>query len=86
MDEYEHFPFCEKVNTDSALGGRIPRSQCPCCGGHSGIRRAKRRFNRHATEEPAPAKNYGYYAGETKGKKGRKAKDGWDRQKRTIQD
>ena len=43
-EKMDEMPTAEKIGPHTALGSthRIPRPYCPCCGGHAGIRAAKR--------------------------------------------
>jgi hypothetical protein len=44
IEKLEAAPQSAKIGPHTALGAdrRIPRPTCPCCGGHAGIRAAKR--------------------------------------------
>ena len=47
----EALPMTGKVSPTACLGHRVLRATCPCCGGHAGVRRAKRRVAK-VTEAP----------------------------------
>ena len=63
----DDLPFNEKVGPHTALGVRMPRPTCRCCGGSCGIRRAWRRMDKFDSKVWP-------WEGRTKGKKP-KAKD-----------
>jgi hypothetical protein len=48
--DYDNLPKFGKVSPTACLGGRTVRPLCGCCGGSDGVRRAKRKFNRHTDD------------------------------------